>query len=655
MRTRPRRFWIFFLACLLCPWWLPVGADEAPPAAPPELTAPVEPATPPEPAEPAAPIEIMINGIAVPEVHANALAYLSLQRQQAQGTLTAERIPRLHRLAPEEIKKSAHVFGYYRAEVQSELREPADGKPWQAVYQVELGAAVTLAKVQIEIRGEGEQDEAFQTLQLAFPLKVGDALHHGKYEQAKRDLRNLAEERGYFESSFGRSQLQVDMQAYSAAILIEFNTGPRYVFGAIQLNHENFEAELIQRYVPFQTGDPYRSERLQELRNNMAASGYFKSIEIQTRRQPQAQPPQIDITVNFDEGRLNTYRMRLGYGTDSGVRAGLDWGRSRVTDSGHRINAQARARQTDNKLLGKIEYLIPTGKPEEEYLSIALRYEGEDFSADKLGLGEGGTTRAQDFSLMLSKYHPRRLGDWRINEIVGLEYLMESYDLLSLMASTPEELRLLELLLKQEDIRALTVLRPEYYGLIPGITWSYSESDNPIYPRNGHLLRLRLRGAHEGWLSNFSFLQAQLTTHWIFPALQGDRLILRSDMGYTDVETVDLFNANMMPNILNYKTGGDTSVRGYGFEDLDGGTLAGGRHLLVGSVEYERRILEKWSLAAFVDAGNAFNYFSDMDLHTGVGGGVRWHSPVGLVRLDVGFALDNSNEWRVHLNIGPDF
>ena len=60
-----------------------------------------------------------------------------------------------------------------------------------------------------------------------------------------------------------------------------------------------------------------------------------------------------------------------------------------------------------------------------------------------------------------------------------------------------------------------------------------------------------------------------------------------------------------------------------------------------------------WSVAAFVDTGNAFNDWNQFDLKTGVGLGLRWYSIVGAIRLDVAHPLDIDNDpWRIHFTIG---
>jgi translocation and assembly module TamA len=60
-------------------------------------------------------------------------------------------------------------------------------------------------------------------------------------------------------------------------------------------------------------------------------------------------------------------------------------------------------------------------------------------------------------------------------------------------------------------------------------------------------------------------------------------------------------------------------------------------------------------MAAFVDAGNAFTG-TDYNPRVGAGLGVRWLSPVGMIRVDVAVPVHDKNEHGIHLHvvIGPD-
>jgi translocation and assembly module TamA len=129
---------------------------------------------------------------------------------------------------------------------------------------------------------------------------------------------------------------------------------------------------------------------------------------------------------------------------------------------------------------------------------------------------------------------------------------------------------------------------------------------------------------------------------------------VRGDAGATLIADQDF---SQLPSSLRFFAGGDSSVRGYNLDVIgpqnDQDDVIGGRYLLVGSVEYERRILPAWSLATFVDVGDAFD--DSPELKTGVGIGVRWQSPVGPVRVDVASGLeDPGDSVRLHVSIGPD-
>ena len=119
---------------------------------------------------------------------------------------------------------------------------------------------------------------------------------------------------------------------------------------------------------------------------------------------------------------------------------------------------------------------------------------------------------------------------------------------------------------------------------------------------------------------------------------------------------VDNFDA--LPPELRFFAGGDRSVRGFDYQAIgetnSEGDVIGGEYLTVLSAEYEHYFLDNWGAAVFVDAGDA--YSSELDANVGAGIGVRWRSPVGLVRLDVAVPLvtDLEDGVRLHIVIGPD-
>jgi translocation and assembly module TamA len=118
-----------------------------------------------------------------------------------------------------------------------------------------------------------------------------------------------------------------------------------------------------------------------------------------------------------------------------------------------------------------------------------------------------------------------------------------------------------------------------------------------------------------------------------------------------------------LPVTQLFLTGGDTTVRGYGYRSIgartDGGQLYGGRYLAAGSVEWQRPIvyggeMTDWESTLFIDAGAVADRVSDLHARVGVGAGVRWRSPVGPLQADLAYGVQ-AKELRLHLRLGFSF
>ena len=162
-----------------------------------------------------------------------------------------------------------------------------------------------------------------------------------------------------------------------------------------------------------------------------------------------------------------------------------------------------------------------------------------------------------------------------------------------------------------------------------------------------------LRVAAESVLSDTSFVQLRAETKWLQQVGDDGRMIVRAAVGGM---VVDDFDA--LPPELRFFAGGDRSIRGFDYQEIGDfnaeGKVIGGKYQALASAEYEHYFLPRWGAAVFVDAGDAFT--QRFDTNVGAGIGVRWKSPVGLVRLDIARPVisDFDDSWRIHLVIGPD-
>ncbi|MDM8559238.1 autotransporter assembly complex family protein [Candidatus Parabeggiatoa sp. HSG14] len=571
-------------------------------------------------------VQISIDGVKG-ELLKNVLAYLSLEQQKTHPRLSVKRIQRLHKQAPKEIQRALQPFGYYQVNITSELKRPQNGQiAWQAHYLINLGEPLKIKEVDIRINGDAKDDSVFQKQIENFPVKNGETLNHPNYEKGKRLLRNLAEERGYFESKFTRNEIHFDEQAYTARILLSFDTGQRYRFGEVSFKKNFFNKSLLERFLTFEKGSFYTGNALLAFKNALTYSDYFDVVEVEMMRSSVTDDLFIPVEVTLERRKPNKYMAGIGYGTDTGVRGSLEWKRRYINPYGHRFSAKAELSEIRRSMTARYE--IPTKKRSKSLSNI------DNFFAITAGYKDEHTDTSESEILLLgvSQHHSRRiLSNIPLSEVIGIEYRDEKYTI----GSDSGHAKM----------------------LMPHINWSYVKADNRIYTLRGHKIELGVQGALSNVGSNVSFLQTRLNTTLIRKVLDSGRIIARGNLGYSSISLLDGEFHDLPPSI-RFFAGGDRSVRGYDYQTLGPknleGQVIGGKNLLVGSLEYEHKILEKWSLAIFYDVGNAFNDFSET-LKQGTGLGVRWQSPVGLVRVDVATALSEENyPLRLHITVGPD-
>ncbi|MBT6126766.1 MAG: BamA/TamA family outer membrane protein, partial [Halieaceae bacterium] len=248
--------------------------------------------------------------------------------------------------------------------------------------------------------------------------------------------------------------------------------------------------------------------------------------------------------------------------------------------------------------------------------------------------------------------------DFGLQSSAGVSIVGESYDIFEvLFGNLPGSAQ--NAIIENIGTEAYETLAPEFDAVVPGLSFKLKRADDPLYIRRGDYLNLELLGASEDLGSNIDFWQARFSSWNIWPVAERGRFLFRSDLGYTDAESRSVLgvNFNQIPEYYEFRAGGARSVRGYGWETLfPSDAITGGKHLIVASIEYEHEVFPDWSVAAFLDGGNAFNKFADFNEKLGTGIGIRWRSPVGLARIDFGIPLNDADDaFQIYITVGPEF
>lgn len=555
-------------------------------------------------------IEVVFEGL--PEyVEPGVRGALSAERQKDSPYLDDLLVDHLARRAEEEAQEALRASGFYRARVAVEVQDQPPG--WRMLLRVQPGPVVRIRNVQVTLAGPGQADAPLAARARLFPLVPGGPLVHGPYEAFKADWLKLARERGFLDARFTRHAILVDPEADVADVALTLESGEPYVFGVTTFTQEGaqrFDAALIEGFRPWQAGEPYRLPRLLELHRGLSDTGYFEVVDVTPHPDPARHV--VDVAVRLAARPRTRYAFGAGFGTDTGPRGSIEIERRYLNPRGDRVFARLRgsAIDADAEAEYRRPWLTSGHNPRSDYLGASVRYTHEtvaDIETETLQM-RASLNDVQGF--------------WRRQ--LSLGWLTETYQALG----EPEASARL---------------------LLPALKLGYRP------PRDarggGWRLDLETRGALAALLSSTSLLQARADAVWTLPVREHDQWLLRASLGASLAGDFD-----RVPISLRYFAGGDASVRGYGYKSLgpvnDHGRVVGGRHLIVLSAEYDWMVLDPWGMALFVDAGDAFDGTA-IELKLGVGLGLRWRSPVGLVGLDVAHGLDNPvDAFRLHFSLG---
>jgi translocation and assembly module TamA len=555
-------------------------------------------------------VDVRITGLSG-QLLDNVRAYLSIEREKSDPQLNKFQLERLNKRARDEIAKALQPFGYYHPRIDTDLRF-SNGR-WLAHYDIAPGPAVTIRDIVIRIQGDGADDPKFREQISKFPLSRGEVLNQPLYEQGKQNFLRYANDYGYFDFRWLKSEIAVDLQNNTAVISLIMDSGPRYDFGKVRFYQDVLDEDLMRRFLPFDSGEPFAAAKLLELQNALLDSDYFKTVDINPRRN-KTEDHRIPIDVTLTPRPQQLFTVGAGYGTDTGLRGKLGWEARHINHKGHRFTSEYKLSQIQDSLTAR--YIIPIRNPRTDQLAITSSWidDHPEFSTSETYLL--GLSRSVDHG-----------NNWL--QTVYLNYQTERFSVAG------------------ESGNSLM--------LMPGITWTKVSADNRIYPERGLYLLLDVRGAHPALLSNVQFLQVQGQGKFIHKLFGDARILLRGQVGATRSGSI-----RALPTSVRFFAGGDQSVRGYDYQSLGprnaAGQVVGGEQLLVGSVEFEQRFTHGWSGAVFYDVGNAINSWQEA-LKAGAGFGVRWRSPVGPVRIDLAFPISEPDAFKhphPYISVGPD-
>ena len=563
-------------------------------------------------------VQLAVDGVDDP-LKAAVIAGVSLS-QYATRDVSEAQVRRLYERADAQVGIALQPYGYYEAHATGKLEQV--GKDWRVTLHVTPGQPVNVTAIDVQLDPSVAKLGPIRSARRGIDKLKGQRLDDGAYDSARDAMSSALTANGFLNARLTVHRVDVNRGEHSAAIHLAWETGRRYRYGQVHFEGSQFREGFLQRYIPFKPGDYFDQAQLLKLQQVLNGADYFSVVNVVPQIDT-AKNGVVDINVELSPAKRTIYTAGLFVGTDTGfgVRGGIEnrW----VNQYGHKWKNDIVLAQRLKTV--STQYTIPLPGDNERSLNFGATYR------------DANTVTSQSRTLELVANESELWHDWV--RTVGLHALTGTFDV-GKRADEPES--------------------------TPGVehgssTLVYAEgsltrkvADNLDFVRRGWSLSFDARSTAGDLLSSARFSQITADAKWIRAFWRNNRLILRGTLGHT---WTDDFEA--LPPQLRFFAGGDQSIRGYSFQAIGPentyGRVIGGNSLAIASATVEHYFTPRWGIATFIDAGNAFNG-TDIHAKIGTGIGVRWRSPVGMIRVDLGTPVNDAQRHGIelHLVIGPD-
>ncbi|NHZ88420.1 BamA/TamA family outer membrane protein [Massilia sp. CCM 8733] len=557
---------------------------------------------------------------------------LDLVRWQGNPRLDLDQLQRLVKAAPEQAKTLIATEGYYSPKVSAGL-DTSGAKP-VARITVDPGEPVVVGDVELVLKGfepVGADAKAYDAndLRQRWGLPVGQRFRQADWEGAKRNLLRQVMMARYPRAQLVESSAIVDPDVRRALLKVVLDSGPEARFGELRVEGlKRYSRTIVSNLNRIRPGQEYSEAALQAYQARLQDTGYFSTVEVSADmaaalsedidamtddqknipRPPVANPAILPVLVRVTENKQKNVDVGLGYSTNTGARAQLNYDDLDVFGLRMKSNLiMEQKRQT-----ARADFYFPT------------TIKGYN---DSFGAGFERNDLRGEVTNVATVAGRRAWGTPLLERSLTLEYLSER--------------RLVE---------GVETRRSNSVPLT--FSWTKRALDNLVLPTRGYVLNAQFGGAVLPLLTDERFLRASTRFVNYRPLGPSSNLIVRAEAGVLASR-----DKAGVPSTFLFRAGGDQSVRGYGYQELgvrEGDAIVGGRYLLTGSVEYQYWFKPPWGVAFFYDAGNAADKFKDLKPESGYGLGARWRSPVGPINVDLAYgqALKKA---RLHFSLGFTF
>ena len=508
-----------------------------------------------------------------------------------------------------------------------------------------------------------------QSLKSRFGLAPGDVRDRRRVDAARTTALNVFQEQGYPYAKVVVDELPGET-ARGVAIVVRATPGQPATFGPIEVSgNASVGEDVILRQLAFKPGDRYSAGRVRASQSKLSSLDLFRFAYVEPRglnAEGGLQPPAVPMRVTVAEDKHRQLSGAVGYGTEEKARIRGEW---------KHVNFFGGAR---------------TAGVESKWSSLD-RGVRLNFSEPWL------FTRHLAFSAQAQAWHERE-PVYRVTTYggrAGVSWRRERRNPVSRRGATTSvsasfideftDYRVSEEALADPDLRNQLIslgMDPET-GAAKGTLVSlrmqadHDTTSSRLDPQRGFAVSGALEQAGKFLPGNFTYtefsgeVRGYISTRRPSSAARRGIVFAGRLRGAT-IDAPPPVDVSV-PFFKRYFLGGSTSVRGWGRYELspltETGQPIGGLSVIETSGEVRVPFGPKLSAVAFVDAGSVGRNPWHLDpggFRVAVGPGLRYDTPIGPVRFDVGYQLNpidgllvkgepEARHWRAHISIGQAF
>jgi len=544
------------------------------------------------------------------------------------------------------LKKHYFDHGFLESSVRvDELQEDTEQQTVRIVIAVDEGPRTLVAAVALEGTIPPALPSAAALLE-TLPLRPRQPINKEDFDRSKTLLLTRLHDAGYARAQVIPST-EVDTEQHTATVTFTLAPGSETAFGRIAIKGaQQVEEQAIRHQLTIHEGQRASDKDLAASADAIYSLGMFQAVTPRALN-PEAADEPLDVEFEVLERKPHGLQFGIGYSTTEGFRTQVEWTHRNLFKGAQQLTLLTRFSSFEQR--GEVKLRLPY------FLAARTAFTQTLFAFNQqlVGVSPGGaffgvSGRAQPafdlFSVGTESRVEHRFTE-TLSGVAGLNFSRTNFRHVNRAALTAIE----------QEIAADNTL------LVQFVEVQHNTSDSLLNPTHGTVLRGRIDHSTTAVISDFNFVKLVLEARHYLPLSQ--HLLLATRLKVGDIEPYGA--STEVPFNVRFFAGGAGSVRGFELNRLgplntDGDPI-GGMSLMEGSAELRFPLFGDLGAVLFLDFGNVFHSsftYRLGDLRYAVGPGLRYNTPVGPLRLDVGVIVDRrpgEGFGRIEFSIGQAF